>query len=257
MGSVLDNLNPGVLNSLSTGPLGDLLYSNLNLGTLGGSSSVACFDESTEILCLNHELKEVYVPIDQLKKGSIIKTFKHGYRKIDLIYKGSFVNDVNNFHNCMYILPKDKNMTKDLIITGGHSVLVNSMSKKAYNKNMEYFGETIQEIDGKQLLIAAASDKFKALENKNVYNYYHFVLENDGNDDARYGVWANGVLTETPSKKWFTEIFLKENPSAQHSRPTKRPTSQPSKQPSMQPTRVSRSQQRPQQRPQPSLKLSR
>jgi hypothetical protein len=208
MSSVLSFLNPSVLNKLSTGPVGDLLYSNLDLATLGGNVSVACFDESTEILCLNHELQEVYVPIYQLSKGSIVKTFKHGYRKIDLIYKGSFVNDVNNFHNCMYILPKDENMTKDLIITGGHSVLVDSMSEKVYNRNLKRFGG-IQEIDGKQLLLAAASDKFYALRNKNVYNFYHFILENDGNDEARYGVWANGILTETPSKEWFTETFLK------------------------------------------------
>jgi len=44
----------------------------------------------------------------------------------------------------------------------------------------------------------------KKLENKNLYIYYHFILENNGNDiEERYGVWANGILTETPSKNYF------------------------------------------------------
>jgi len=42
------------------------------------------------------------------------------------------------------------------------------------------------------------------LENTNLYTYYHFILENDGDNDKRYGVWANGILTETPSKNQFT-----------------------------------------------------
>jgi hypothetical protein len=29
-------------------------------------------------------------------------------------------------------------------------------------------------------------------------------LENNGDDEERFGIWANGVLTETPSKKIFS-----------------------------------------------------
>jgi len=41
------------------------------------------------------------------------------------------------------------------------------------------------------------------LKNTNLYIYYHFILENNGNNDERFGVWANGILTETPSKNQF------------------------------------------------------
>ena len=30
-----------------------------------------------------------------------------------------------------------------------------------------------------------------------------FIVENNGDNDERFGVWANGVLTETPSKNLF------------------------------------------------------
>jgi hypothetical protein len=62
--------------------------------------------------------------------------------------------------------------------------------------------EGTQIIDDKYLLLSCVSKDFKKLENNNLYNYYHFVLENSGNDE-RYGVWANGILTETPSKNFF------------------------------------------------------
>ena len=58
-------------------------------------------------------------------------------------------------------------------------------------------------IDDKYLLLSAVSNDFKKLENTDLYTYYHFILENEGNNDERFGVWANGVLTETPSKNQF------------------------------------------------------
>ena len=46
------------------------------------------------------------------------------------------------------------------------------------------------------------------MENKDVYTYYHFILENNGDDEERFGVWANGILTETPPKKKFISFNL-------------------------------------------------
>ena len=202
------NGDNSVFNSINVGPISNIL-SGLGVfnSSSGGRVSAACFDESTEILCLNENFEEVYVPISQLNKWSIVKTFEHGYRKVELLYIGQLINNIDDFRNCMYVLQKTENMTKDLIVTGGHSILVDSMSEKENIKNLEYFGGNKYEIDGKQLLLAAASDNFNALDNTNIYNYYHFTLENDGDDDVRYGVWANGVLTETPCKNLLTEIM--------------------------------------------------
>jgi hypothetical protein len=200
-----------LFNNLNLGPISNVLS---GLGVFTSSSGanrsnfVVCFDESTEILCLNDKFEEVYVPISQLIKESIVKTFKHGYRKVKFIYTGQLINNIDDYRNCMYVLPKNENMTKDLIITGGHGILVDSMSEKENSKNLKYYVENKFEIDGKQVLLAAASDKFTALDNTDIYNYYHFILENDGDDDVRYGVWANGVLSETPSKKYLSKVML-------------------------------------------------
>jgi hypothetical protein len=188
--SVLDSLNEGILY-------------------FEGATPLLCFDESTEILCLDKHLEEVYLPISELKVGSIAKSFKHGFRRICAIYKNTLINDINDYQKCMFIMPKDENMTKDLIMTGGHSILVDSINENETTKNNKFFNGYSLNIDNKQLLLAAASDKFTALDNKNKYTFYNFCLENDADDEARYGVWANGVLVDTPSFKYLKEILLK------------------------------------------------
>ena len=170
-----------------------------------GYMSQLCFSEFTEILCLNEDLQEVYIPISQVKIGTLVKSYKHGYRKVSVIYKDKITNNINDFESCMFVMYKEKDMTKDLIVTGGHSILVDDMTEDEHNKNMKYFKNYVQKIENKVLLLAAASDKFKALENNNEYITYNFALENEGDNKARYGVWANGVLVETPSIQYLKE----------------------------------------------------
>jgi hypothetical protein len=206
--SILDMLNS---NSSVLGMLNQN-FENFNVLNSGISYYALCFDESTDILCLCNNLEEKYISIKDISKGSIIKTFKHGYRRVLFIHKGTFINDIKNIRNCMFLMRKNETMTKDLILTGYHSILVDSMTleeKRKNNKISPVISNTT--IDGKKLLMSCASSKFIALDNKNEYNYYHIVLENDGDDDARYGLWANGVLCETPSKNDFLKEIEKEN----------------------------------------------
>jgi hypothetical protein len=105
-------------------------------------------------------------------------------------------------------MSKKGEMTKDLILTGGHSILVDpsSLTEDEKEKNASLFNNEEYMIDGKQLLLSAASSQFVALTDTDEHSYYHFILENDDNDDARYGVWANGVLCETPSKNFLKSV---------------------------------------------------
>jgi hypothetical protein len=167
-------------------------------------SDPSCFNEGTKILCLNKNLEEEYIPIENLRKGDLVKSYKHGYRKIDLIGKNPMINNPDKFNECMYKMEKteENGLIEDLIVTGGHSILVDDL-RNYKDENDKIFGGT-QIIDDKYLLLSSVSNDFKKLENNNLYTYYHFILENNGNDDERFGVWANGILTETPSKKQFT-----------------------------------------------------
>ena len=165
-------------------------------------SNPSCFNEGTKILCLNKNLEEEYIPIENLRKGDLVKSYKHGYRKIDLIGKNPMINNPDKFNECMYKMEKteENGLLDDLIVTGGHAILVHDLGI-CKEENDKILGTIM--IDDKYLLLSAVSKEFVKLENTNLYTYYHFILENNGNDDERFGVWANGILTETPSKNQF------------------------------------------------------
>ena len=58
------------------------------------------------------------------------------------------------------------------------------------------------------MLLDTISNEFVKLENIELYTYYHLTLENNGNDDDRVGIWANGILTEPTSKNSFLTPLL-------------------------------------------------
>ena len=176
-------------------------YSNVRI-IIGAS----CFNEGTKILALDKNLNEEYISIQNLQKGDLVKTYLHGYRKITSIGKGKMRNDQNKWDKCMYKLEKTESngLIEDLIITGGHSILVDDL-KNYKEENDTLFGGLSPKIDDKYLLLASVSTDFIKVKDMNIYTYYHLTLENNGNDDERFGIWANGMLTETPSKKQFDQ----------------------------------------------------
>ena len=186
----------------------DLPNTFINIFNINRISDPSCFNEGTKILCLNKDLEEEYIPIENLRKGTLVKSYKHGYRKIYLIAKNPMINNPENFNACMYKMEKteENGLLDDLIVTGGHAILVDDLEEYK-EENDKIFGTTLI-IDDKYLLLSAVSKEFVKLENTNLYIYYHFVLENNGNDDEQFGVWANGILTETSSKNHFAKLKI-------------------------------------------------
>ena len=158
---------------------------------------VPCFHGSAEILCLTDDLKEEYIPIKNLSTEHKVKTYKEGYKKVKYIHSGIVINNPNIYSSCMYKMKKTKNMTDDLIVTGGHSILVDKISEEEKIKQKKYWGNKEYLINDKYLLLSAASNKFKKIEDNKLYMYYHLTLENDSEEKRRFGIWANGILTET------------------------------------------------------------
>jgi hypothetical protein len=187
-----------------------LTYSN-GANLFVSNNTVNCFNEDSKILVLNELMDEVYKPIQELKKGDLVKTYLHGYRKIEMIGKGKLVNNPKKWDSCMYkmVATVENGLLEDLVVTGGHSILADEISE-VERENMVKLGlqDYNDKIDDKVLVLAAISEKFVAVQDKEIYNYYHFVLE--GNDEIqRFGIWANGILSETISKKYFVENGLK------------------------------------------------
>jgi len=172
------------------------------------SNGAYYFNKGTYICCLDLESElEVQIKVEDLVPNMLVKTYRHGYRKITYIYYKKTLNNSTTWNKNMYIMKKTKYMLDDLILTGCHSILVDTLSEtqENYVRQHSLFKGVIPTIDDKKLLFSASSTLFTPLHDTNMYTLYNFVLENDGNDDIRYGIWANGVLCETPSKNYFDE----------------------------------------------------
>lgn len=181
---------------------------NINYLKVDFGSEPICFSEGTKILCCDDKGNDIYRKIETLRSGDLVKTYKHGIKKIMMIGKNVMVNDIDKPHNCMFTLYKTKEngLTENLTVTGGHSLLVDDLGDLA-ERNKEWLGENYK-IEDKYLLVCALNPAFVPLDDQEVYNYYHFVIQNGGDDNARFGVWANGALTETPSFNQFIQYKL-------------------------------------------------
>jgi len=119
------------------------------------------------------------------------------------------INNPNKFNECMYKIEKIHNneLIEDLILTGSHSILVDNLGNLEKENNKLFNTRRSPRIDDKYLLLTAMLKDAVKLENTNIYTYYNFILENNGDDNERFGIWANGILTETAPKNTFIKYF--------------------------------------------------
>ena len=188
--SYTDLINIGIVQQSFTMTISD---NNLSDRGVVFTKRLRCFKEGTKILCANEE----YIPVEQLKPGDLVKTYKHGLRRITKVTTAKMVNNPDNFGKCLYLMKKTDIMTDDLFLTGWHSIMVDDLGDSEAD-NTKRLGPN-NKIDDKYLLLCSVSHEFNKVDNTQEYTVYNFALDGDGDDEARYGVYANGVLCETPS----------------------------------------------------------
>jgi hypothetical protein len=172
--------------------------------------SVPCFGENTKILCYNSEKsEEEYVFIQYIRPGTLVKTAMNGYVRVDMIGKTTIHSCANDdrIKNRLYKCTKEKYpeiVGEDLILTGWHSILVDYLNDEQREK-------TIQEIkhlcvtDNKYRLFAFLDPRAEPYQVEGELPIYHIALEN--NDYyMNYGVYANGLLVESCSKRYLKEL---------------------------------------------------
>ena len=189
-------VNSGAFNSLSLSGSRAIAGGSTNNGIYYASSSL-CYEKNTLILVLENEV-EVYKKICELKVGDIVKTYKHGYKKIKMIKSFNYhTYNITRLKRCVYRM-KDHNV----IITGKHGLLIDELTQLEI-KNIKKCGIILRNIDDKQVLPACASDKFEKITDIFEFELWHFVLEND--DESRnYGIYiTDGILSESCSEKAF------------------------------------------------------
>jgi hypothetical protein len=197
------------LASNSTGPspqnviykTGDTLTGNFTTDFYYLYPTVPCFLEGSKILC-QVDGAETYVPVEELKKGTLVKTSRDGYKPVVLIGKGELQNPGNaeRIENRLYKCPATKygfpELTEDLYITGCHSILVDNLTDNQREKTVKQLGKVFV-TDKKYRLMACIDERAEPWVSEGTYIIYHFALEH-ADDAMNYGVYANGgLLVET------------------------------------------------------------
>jgi len=179
-------------------------YSNTDLQNAGYDMSLICFKEDTQILT-----NKGYIPIQNLRKGDLIKTLKNDYKPIVMIGKREIYHPAlqERIKDQLYKCSQNEypEIFESLCITGCHCILVdNFISEEQKNKTIE-INKKIYVTDNKYRLPAAADNRATVYEKSGDYTIYHLALEND-DYYMNYGIFANGLLVETCSKRYLKEL---------------------------------------------------
>jgi len=173
---------------------------------------INCFLENTQILCFVDN-REIYVPIQDIQQGYLVKTYLHGYKKVEIIARGTIYNkgDDSRIKDRLFKYRKEDypELIEDLIVTGGHSSLVDILTESQEKATNEFWKVPIK-TDDKFRLLALVDENTVPYEKMGVFPIYHFSLEND-DELANYGIYANGLLLETCSK-----FIIKKNNELMH-----------------------------------------
>lgn len=166
-----------------------------------------CFKEDSTILCFI-DGEETYVPVQNIKTGTLVKTHLSGYIPVNMIGTSKLYNPNNGLRSKHRLFRYSKNkypeLTEDLIITGCHSILVTELTETQKKLSIELTGD-IYVTENRYRLIAMLDENSEPYDEEGVFNIWHFALDND-DMYSNYGVYANGgLLVETCSKRMMTE----------------------------------------------------
>jgi uncharacterized repeat protein (TIGR02543 family) len=179
-----------------------ILYAQWN------ANSVPCFKEGSKILVFENG-EEKYVPVETLRKGMLVKTLLNGYVPVNIIGTSTIFNPGNDrrIKHRLYACKKEHfpELTEgELVLTGCHSILVDHPSEIQIEETKEMFGK-IYVTDSKFRLIACFDDRAEPYKCEGTFNIYHLALDNE-NYYGNYGIYANGLLVESCSKRYLSEL---------------------------------------------------
>ena len=170
---------------------------------------IPCFMEGTKIQCLDKQTNtDVYVPIQTLKPGDLVKTYKHGYVALkligirDIVNSGDAERSKERLYQCTSAAYPE--LFEDLFITGSHSILVDTLTADQQKQSIDIF-DKIYKTDDKYRLPACIDDRSVPYNKAGTFPIYHIALENE-NYYYNYGIYANGLLVETCSLRYLQEL---------------------------------------------------
>ena len=161
----------------------------------------ACFLEGTKILC-QIDNTDVYIPIETVNAGTLVKTSGAGYKMVEVIGKRVIYNPAHNerIEDRLYKCSPSQypELTEDLFITGCHSILVGKLNDVEREKTIKKLGATFM-TEHKYRLMACIDERAEPWDSEGQYTIWHIALENT-DPKMNYGIYVNGgLLVETCS----------------------------------------------------------
>ena len=195
-------------NSMGSSPQNIVYVNGATLNSDGAYylyPSAPCFLEGTTILCQIDGV-EKYLPVEELKNGTLVKTSLDGYKPVALFGKGTIQNPGDNerTENRLYrcSISKYPQLKDDLFITGCHSILEFPITEKQKEDTIKHIGKLFV-TDKKYRLMACVDERAEPWNSKGTYIIWHFALENR-DERMNYGVYVNGgLLVETCSIRFL------------------------------------------------------
>jgi hypothetical protein len=190
--------NTGSSNGNNVDENGNLTYAFASI-----SGPLVCFKEGTTLLT-----DRGYRLIETLRPGDLIKTINHGFKSIEMIGFRSMIHSASEdrIKDQLYVCRSDQypEVIEDLVITGCHSILTKQFGEGEREKTKEVLSD-IYVTDNHYRLPACVDKRAAVYETAGMYTIYHIALENDDNY-MNYGIYANGLLVETSSKRYMKEL---------------------------------------------------
>ena len=183
------------------------------VGQNGSSAGAIYYSQPPPLPCFKSDSKILtdkgYVQVQDLRKGDLVKTLKDGYKPIELIGKSDIYHSASQerIKNQLYKCSQSEypELFEDLVITGCHCILMdNFIDEEQREKTIEVNGK-IYVTDSKYRVPACVDQRASIYETPGTYTIYHLALENE-NYYGNYGVYANGLLVETCSKRYLSEL---------------------------------------------------
>ena len=177
------------------------------------SSSVYLNSPNIQMICFKRDSQILtdkgYIPIQYLRVGDLVKTVSNGYVPIHMLGKRDMyhVAAKNRINDQLYVCTSDAypEVFEPLVMTGCHSVLVKTFANDTERKRtIEVNGNTYV-TDRHYRLPVCVDERAKVYEKRGIHTIYHISLENI-DYYMNYGIYANGLLVETCSKRFLKEL---------------------------------------------------
>ena len=170
--------------------------------------NATCFLEGTKILAMDKKRIMKYIPIEKLKPGMLVKTLHAGFVPIKYIGYSTIYNPglATRVRDQLFIYKKSAypELTEDLVLTGNHSILVDTITDEEREQIIETLGNLY--VTEQRYRLPAFNDKRAVpYEQRGDFRIWNLALENE-DYYANYGIYANGLLVETTSCRYIKEI---------------------------------------------------